>query len=195
MIDWLEHIDREILFFINDHHTAFLDELMWIISGKLTWVPLYVLVAYFIQKRYGWKGVGVFALGIIACIALADFISFRFIKNVVERYRPSHNLEIQDHLHYYLQSNGKEYRGGLYGFVSSHAANFFAIGTWCIMLIGKNIRWLVYTIVIATVLVVYSRVYLGVHYPSDILGGAILGTIIGFIIGKLGVAFLQRKST
>lgn len=193
MMAWLEHIDRAILFFINGHHTPFLDQLMWMASGKLTWIPLFVLIALFMYKKYKWKGVLVFALGVVACIALADMISFRLIKNTVERYRPSHNLEIQNQLHYFMQSNGEHYRGGLYGFVSSHASNFFALCVLTIILFRKDFKWLSYTMVFVTLLVVYSRVYLGVHYPSDIVGGAILGSSIGFLIGKLSLKVLRKK--
>lgn len=193
-MEWLEHIDRAILFFVNGHHSPFFDQLMWIVSGKLTWIPLYVLIAYFMYKKYRWKGVLVFALGVIVCIALADMISFRVIKNTVCRYRPSHNLEIQNQLHYFLQSNGELYKGGLYGFVSSHASNFFALCILTITVLKKDDKWLQYILFFVTLLVVYSRVYLGVHYPSDILGGAILGSVIGCFIGKLAFRLLAKKN-
>jgi undecaprenyl-diphosphatase len=165
---------------------------MWFVSGKITWIPLLVLFAFFSHKKFSWKGLSFYILGAIACIALADLISFRLIKNIVQRYRPSHNLEIKDQLHYFIQSNGKVYLGGLYGFVSSHAANFFALFTFTALFLGNEYKKWSCFFFICCLLIVYSRIYLGAHYPSDIVGGAILGCVLGYFLGRCAVYFLNK---
>jgi undecaprenyl-diphosphatase len=192
MIEYLEQLDRKILFFINGHHSPLLDQLMWVISGKITWIPLLVLFAFFSYKKFSWKGLFIYFFGVIACIALADLISFRLIKNIVQRYRPSHNIEIKDQLHYFIKSNGEVYLGGLYGFVSSHAANFFALFTFTTLFFSDAYRKWCYFFFVCCLLIVYSRIYLGVHYPSDIVGGAILGCSLGYLLGRCSVYFLNQ---
>jgi undecaprenyl-diphosphatase len=108
---------------------------------------------------------------VIITVALSDSISV-LIKNLVERPRPSRNPEIANLVHIV-----NDYRGGMYGFVSSHAANFFGVATFLSHQF-KHYRWSIFLFVWAIV-VSYSRIYLGVHYPLDIIFGAILGALIG----------------
>ncbi len=170
-IDTLKNIDNAILLWINSRHSDTLDTLMWNASGRYTWIPLYLVLAYFIIQKYGKRSWLPIVCTIIA-VVLADQASNHLFKNIIMRYRPSHNLTLQGQLHYV---NG--YIGGLYGFASSHASNTTAFAVFIILLFRK---WLVTISLICWVLLVcYSRMYLGVHYPSDILGGMLIGIITG----------------
>ena len=124
---------------------------------------------------------------IIIVIGLSDWISSGVIKNSVKRNRPSHNTEISQNVHLYSYSDGAKYQGGTFGFVSSHAANSFAIATLAFLFLRKKSKrwsWLF----LWAITVSYSRIYLGVHYPLDILGGA----MVGVLVATLGY-FLSQK--
>lgn len=172
MIEKLEQIDRTVFLFLNGLHTPFFDKVMWIISGTLTWLPLYIILLFFMikaDKRNWWLIIAAIAI----TIAAADLVSVHLFKNIFLRYRPSHNLEIQHLVHIV---NG--YRGGKYGFVSSHAANTFALATFVSFYFNK--RWIAVSILLWAAIVSYSRIYLGVHYPSDIDCGGAIGVICGW---------------
>ena len=188
MLDLFESWDREIFLLLNGYHSDWLDFVMWHISGKLEWIPLYLVLLYLIIKKFG-KLSWIVLLGAGLLITLADQVSVQLFKEVFERYRPCHNLEINELVHIV---NNK--CGGKFGFVSSHAANSFAIATFIGLLLShqakKNI--LVVLLLWAT-LVSYSRIYLGVHYPSDVIGGALLGMILAQLFYKICIAFIKSK--
>lgn len=184
MIAFLESLDRSLLLFINGWNSPLFDHIMWFISGKTSWIPLYLALLFFIvrkERKYWW--LAFIALGL--AITLADQISVKGFKEVFERYRPSHNLELKGLLHHV-----KGYHGGMYGFVSSHAANSFAIAVF-LALFFKNRKASIALIAWATI-VSYSRVYLGVHYPADIVCGAILGATMAFLSYSIYQWFYMR---
>jgi len=117
------------------------------------------------------------AVGVL--IALSDLSSVHFFKNVFERLRPCHDPELIDRVHLV---NGE--CGGAFGFVSSHAANCFALAVFLVKILGKAYRHFTPLILLWAAVVAYSRIYLAVHFPGDVLCGALLGTIIGFGVGK-----------
>lgn len=178
---WLEQIDQQLLLLINGAHNPFLDEFFWIVSGKLTWIPFYLFVLYMSYSQYGWKKTLLFFGGIVLCIIIGDVVAAKVIKESIARYRPSHHTELSESLRFYLQENGSYYRGGMYGFVSNHATNFAVLATWIFLHFQKTLPWLAYLGIAVAILVGYSRMYLGVHYPSDILGGYIFGSSISLI--------------
>lgn len=169
--------DSKILFFINGLHAPWLDQLMWAVSSKWTWIPFYLLsiyLFYILYHKNWWR----FCLTILMCIIIADNVASGIIKPLVQRKRPTHEIEIRDHLHLFMTKDGTYYYGGQYGFVSSHAANSCIIGILLLYFykpfykrkILLSLGFLAYVLLVSG-----SRVYLGVHYPSDLLGGWIVG--------------------
>ena len=167
-------IDKSATLAINGCHSFFFDNFFYIYTQTWTWIPAVVLLLVWMWRKWGISFLYVVG-GIAMCLLLSDQISSSLLKPLVARLRPTHNPEIADLIHIV---NG--YRGGLYGFVSSHAANAFAfvIFTSCII---RN-RYYVLGITIWALLTAYSRVYLGVHYVGDVVCGAVLGILVGLLI-------------
>ena len=173
-MEFLEQIDQQLFIFLNGFHSPFWDTIMYWISYKFTWIPLYLAtLIYFVYKQKT-KAILTIIMTVVV-IAFADQISVNLFKNVFLRYRPCHNLDIQNMIH--LVNN---HCGGQYGFVSSHAANAFGFAIFSALIIQK--RNISLALISWAILVSYSRIYLGVHYPADILGGALLGTGLAFLL-------------
>ncbi|HNX06392.1 MAG TPA: phosphatase PAP2 family protein [Bacteroidales bacterium] len=177
MIDKLIGIDVSLFLFLNDLRNPFFDFVFWWASVPLAWLPVYVVLLYLVLKVYRWQSIFV-VIFIIIVISLTDQISVHFFKETFMRLRPCHNPEIQAQVD---TLNG--YCGGQYGFVSSHAANYFGIATYLSVLFFRKIRFFIPVVMLWASLIAYSRLYLGVHYPADICGGAILGIIVGLLLG------------
>lgn len=184
MMEHLAKIDTQLFLFLNGLNSSFWDVAMWHISGKYTWIPLYLLIIFFVAKRHCWQTIGIL-LAIALVVVLADQLSVHLFKNVFERLRPCHNPDIKELVHVVKRCGGK------YGFVSSHAANSFGVAVFLVCLIRK--RWFSIGILFWALLVSYSRIYIGVHYPGDIVVGAALGSAIGFGIWKL-LEYIDRKT-
>ena len=175
MIDFLNTLDTNLFLSINGLHNTFFDALMVYISGKLSWLPLYFFLLYLIIRSFKWRSVLVLAfIGLL--ILAADQLSVHAFKNVFQRLRPCHNEALK------LMVHTVKSCGGQYGFVSSHATNSFALLVFVSLLLRRTFRWLPAVMLIWGILIAYSRVYLGVHYPGDVLGGALLGALIGWVL-------------
>lgn len=175
MIELIKEIDTKLFLLINSFNNGFFDHLMSFISGKITWIPLYLLILFLIIKKFGkrfWLVLMIFILTVV----LSDQISVHLFKNVFLRYRPCHNELLKDIVHLV---NGK--CGGQYGFISSHACNTAAIATISCLIFRNYSKWLYPIMISYALLNSYSRVYLGVHYPSDVLAGIIVGAAIGLL--------------
>ncbi len=194
LMNWLKLIDQQIVLFVNGLHTPLLDEIMWLISGKLTFLPLYFFLMFLLKKIYSWKELGIIVTGIFVVILIADQTSVHLFKNVFERYRPSHNENFKHLLHFYEIKHGDLYTGGKYGFVSSHAANFFGLLSYIYPFFKKEKTKVFGVLLVLGILVCISRIYLGVHYFSDVLVGALLGTFIGFCIRFLVEKIINKKN-
>lgn len=174
-MELLKQIDTKLFLLINNHHCSFCDFIFYRASDKWIWIPFYLLVAFVLFKKFG-SGIWKIFLSAAILIFLSDQFSV-LIKDCVMRYRPCHNLILQSHVHLINNSCG-----GLYGFVSSHAANSMALAAFVFMLIGKETKWIALLILAWCLLVAYSRIYLGTHYPADIMGGWITGFVMAWII-------------
>ncbi len=174
MLDKIIALDTQLFLWLNSYHSPVWDKIMWFISGKIEWLPLYILIIVYIIYRYRLKSITIL-IAIVLTVALADQLAAKAFKEVFERLRPSHNPEIQHLVHIV-----GDYRGGSFGFVSNHAANSFSLAMF-ITLLFKN-KYISTFIFFWALLVSYSRIYLGVHYPGDILGGAALGILLGWLI-------------
>ena len=203
MLDKLLEIDTQVLLAINGWHAPWADNVMWVISAKATWIPLYLLlIGLFVWKyrqpiptaKWTWlqkvPACVVMILVIAAAVGLADFIASGILKELVARPRPTRVPELEGVLHLV---NG--YKSGRYGFVSSHAANTMA----CSLLFSLIWRNKIATcgLMLWVAMNCYSRMYLGVHYPLDIMGGLLVGSLVAVAAYRallaVGVAASQSK--
>jgi len=185
MIEKLKDLDADFVLFVNGKHTPFLDSFFYIVSMTWVWIPLYILLLYLILKNFRSQS-WLILLCIIILITLSDQFASGLVKQWVMRYRPTHNIILGPQLHLV-----NDYKGGMYGFISSHASNVFAITSFLTFILKEvRLKWL-WLLWIWAGLVAFSRVYLGVHYLSDILGGALAGVFFGWLISNL--FFLLRN--
>lgn len=179
MIEFLETVDRTIVLGINSLHFPFMDEIMWWLSARITWIPFYIFCIWLFFKNYTTRQVLLIVAVILIAVAISDLISVYAFKNIFQRYRPSHNLLLTNELHFYKFKNGDLYKGGEFGFISSHAANFAVILSISYKLLNRAYQWYRWLVIAILFLVCFSRIYLGVHYLSDVLVGVIVGALIG----------------
>lgn len=179
MFETLKTLDRNLLLKINSMHDPLLDEVMWFFSYSWPTVLIVLAVAFAFYKKYHAKKAVEFIVGCAIVFACADLTS-NAIKHKVERYRPTHNLEIKDQIH-----TVNEYRGGKFTFFSGHAANTFGIITFiflCINWLQLKYKALLF---LYPLIVIYSRMYLGVHYPSDVITGMLVGIFFGYLVYQI----------
>jgi undecaprenyl-diphosphatase len=168
-------LDTSLFLFLNSYHSNFWDTIMLMITRKEPWFPFYAVLVYFVIKNYRSKS-WLIILFIGITILLSDQISV-ILKENIQRFRPVHNPEIEHLVHNVLR------KGSLYGFVSSHAANVFAVFVFTTRLFRNRAFWML--MLFWAVIVSYSRIYSGVHYPLDIIFGGLLGWLIGYGTFKL----------
>lgn len=187
MIEELIEWDKKALIFLNGFHTQGLDPVMLTITKTFFWTPLYLFFIFLIFKT--WKKEGwMFLLGAIITIVLSDQITSSLMKPFFERLRPSHDPTVQNLLHLV-----NDYRGSLYGFASSHAANTFGIAMFMWLAFRGVYRW-IFLVFIWAALMTYTRIYLGVHFPGDILVGALVGMISGWLGFRLSLYIKSKKA-
>ncbi len=181
-METLKHIDQSLLLFLNSFHNDFWDKAVTIFTSIEIWIPFYLLIIYFIIKTYKKN-----AVYILILIGLSIVVSDQFsglIKETVQRFRPTQDPVLGSMVHNVYN------RGGAYGFFSAHAANTFTLA----IITAKLFKNYIYTVLIFTwaILVSYTRIYIGLHFPGDILTGWIWGFLAGWGFYQLMVIVQKR---
>lgn len=185
MIESIKYCDQQLFLWLNEKHNIFFDYVMYWASDKLIWVPLYLFFLYLLIKNYKLNSLWILlTIGIL--ILCADQFSVGF-KNYFQRLRPCHEPSFEGLVHLV-----KNKCGGQFGFVSSHASNHFALATFLSIIFRITYKYFSIAIFLWAAIIAYSRIYLGVHYPGDVIGGATLGILLGLVFGNLYL-FIQRK--
>lgn len=176
-------MDETLLLLINGCHNDYWDEVMWMLTYRFTWIPLYIAIAIAVMRTVGWRRGLFFLVSVALTILLADQVCSHVIRPWAERLRPSNAenpLSAMIHLVH-------DYRGGAYGMPSCHAAN--TVGLLTIMCWQFRHRALLALLTVWMLAQIYSRMYLGVHYPTDLLVGAVVGAVCGCVM-----SWTYRKS-
>ena len=185
MLDTIKSLDQSLFLALNAHHNSFFDPIMWLFSDKLFWAPLYAWFLWLLYKQFP-KHYWTVIIAVILMIVASDQFC-NLAKNGVMRLRPSQDPGIQAMVHIV-----NDYRGGMYGFYSGHASNAFAVALFMITIAGKKLKYLIPVCLLYATLTAYSRIYLGVHYPGDILTGALAGTLLGTGFALLHAHFRRK---
>jgi len=184
MIEAIKNWDEAAFLWLNSFHSSALDPIVLQLTQTISWIPLYVLLLYQIY-RIDPKNTAWILGGVMLTILLSDQMTSGLMKPYFERLRPCHDPRWDGMLHLYGRC------GGLYGFVSSHAANTFGLATFLTLKLGKKQKAIAWLFLYA-LLVSYTRIYLGVHYPLDVFFGAVVG-VLAAVFSWLCVVVLKRK--
>lgn len=188
MIQSIKFAEYEWFLWLNSFHSNFFDVVMFWVTYRFTWIPLYIYVIYYLFvkiKGQTWQNI----LFILFSVGLADRITSGFMKPYFARLRPCHDPIISNLVHVVGGC------GGQFGFVSSHAANSFALAVSFLLILKINdlkSNFLSNLLLTWAIIVSYSRIYVGVHYPTDIIIGGIIGALLPFILLPI-LTFIQRK--
>lgn len=178
MLEQLLVWERDMFFMLNGSDSTFLDHFMWIYSGKAVWLPLAFFIIVVLSYKKNWKEVLLIFLAITLTITLCDQFASHLCKPIFTRFRPTHHPDFMEQVKVVFG-----YRGGKYGFISSHAANAFGFATLMTLLFrDKLFGW---TIFFWAILTSYTRIYLGVHFITDIIPGALSGLAFGYLVYHL----------
>jgi len=178
ILEQLLPIEKELFFQLNGSDSLYWDHFFYLYSYKWIWLLFYACFFLVFIYKNKWEEIVCVLLAIVLVVLLCDQISSGFFKPFFHRFRPTHHPEFKNMVDTVLG-----YRGGKYGFISSHAANAFGFMTFTALLF-KN-RIFSYCIALFAIINGFSRIYLGVHFISDVIVGAVVGAIIGCLVYKL----------
>jgi undecaprenyl-diphosphatase len=174
MLDWLIELDKELLLAINGWNSSFFDPIMVFITNKWSGIPIYAVLLFMIFYKRNLKVAILMFFSIIITFALTDWMGVHLFKRTFERLRPCWDPTVENLIRIL------EYKGGRFGFISNHAANFFGLAVISSGVLKKN--WYTIFIFCWSAAVAYSRVYVGKHFPGDVICGAMFGALVGYII-------------
>jgi len=158
----------------------FFDLLMPFMRYAPVWIPVYVFFGVFLIYNFRWKGLYIILFGAVAVLA-SDQLCTAFIKPFVHRLRPCYDPDLAGQVRLLLGSCG-----GQFSFPSNHASNHFAIALYLISILPSNIKWLKPTLLVWASLIAFAQVYVGVHFPLDVICGAIIGSLLGALLASIG---------
>lgn len=182
-MEQLVNLDKELFLFLNGLGSESFDGFWLIVTKQFYWTPLFIGVFYLIQKKVGWKGLGIIILFLAALITFTDQITNLF-KYSFERLRPCNNPEFEGIMREVMTRKS-------FSFFSGHASNSFASTTFIVLILRKYYKH-TYLLYLFPLIFAFSRIYLGLHYPGDILTGYLAGGIFGFAFYKLYLFFGKK---
>lgn len=179
-IDRFLPFEQDFFLALNGSNSVFWDNAMWTYTSIVAWIPVLLLVFYIAFKNKMRKEGLLVLISIALVVFLSVLLSGSFFKPLFKRFRPTHHQDFKD-----IVDIVNNFRAGQYGFISGHATNSFGIAMF-ISLLFKN-KYVTLSIFLWALLNSYSRIYLGVHFISDIVGGFFIGFLIGLLVYKLYV--------
>lgn len=178
--------DKKVFLYLNNLGDSSFDQFWMLISSTWIWVPLYIIFLYFLYKNYKLRSLVFILIFLTLGAVISDQLANVF-KYGVARLRPCHDPTLEHHMRIVKC-------GGQFGFYSAHASNTFFLATYLGILLKKQIKWFPYAIFVWALVVSYSRIYLGVHFPIDILVGAFVGSLLGVIFGALAQKVINKQT-
>jgi undecaprenyl-diphosphatase len=175
MLETLVNLDKSFFLLLNGLHTPWLDQVMYWVTQTLVWVPFYLFLLWLVVRKFGTRTLWVL-LFVALMITVGDQLSGLF-KEGVQRLRPSQDTSLTGvHI-----VNG--YKGGVYSFYSAHASNTFSLAVFLVIVLRKHYKWIAELLIPWAFILSYSRIYLGVHFPGDMLAGMVAGILLGWLFG------------
>lgn len=185
-MDSIIQLDHSLFLTINGWHSPFLDFIMFWLSNKFIWIPLYAALLTLLireNRSYWW----LLLIAVALLVTITDQVSVKLFKDIFLRLRPCHDPTLGGMARVL---NGQ--CGGQYGFISSHAANTFGLAVFVGALLKNRYSWMLWAMLLWAAIVSYSRIYLGVHFPGDVLVGAMVGALIGLLVFRLFLLVRNR---
>ncbi len=186
MIDQLLQYDKELFLFLNNLGSPAWDGFWLVVTNKLTFIPLYTILLFLIYKRFGFKTLLLIVVIVAVMITFTDQITNLFKYVIAKRPRPCREEELQGIMRFVAP------RCGRYGFFSGHSSNSMAAAVFAGLLLKAHYKKLIFVLLLWSAIVAYSRIYVGVHYPLDIICGMMFGAITGFGFYKLQIYLRKR---